>query len=105
MTLQVVLIGCGRMGTIHAQNAYENPRINLKYIVERDTSKHSSLATKFPGVQFITDFSVALNDTEIQGVIVCTPTLLHPEHILQVKLLFHQENLLDFINDLVYLFL
>jgi myo-inositol 2-dehydrogenase / D-chiro-inositol 1-dehydrogenase len=84
MTLGVAVIGYGRMGLIHARNAYDNPRITLRYIVGRNQEKLNSVASQFQGVQAVTELSIALNDPAVGGVIVCSPSQSHPEHIIQV---------------------
>jgi len=82
MVFGVAVIGYGRMGLIHAKNASENPRFQLKYIVGRNEGV-KTCAAQFPNVQAIHDLSVALSDPDIKGVIICSPTDSHAEHITQ----------------------
>merc|ERR1712137_257891 len=83
MVYAVAVVGYGRMGLIHARNAVENPRLSLKYLVGRNESAVKTCASQFDGVLPITDLSIALNDPEIKGIIICSPTDSHAEHIAQ----------------------
>ena len=83
----VAVIGYGRMGLIHARNAMENPKLSLKYIVGTNAEAVQAAAASFPGVQATTDLSAVLDDAEITGVIICSPTDAHYGHIESVGLL------------------
>ena len=84
MVFTVAVVGYGRMGLIHARNAIDNPRLRLKYLVGRNETTVKTCASQFEGVEPITDLSIALSDPEINGIIICSPTDSHAEHILQV---------------------
>jgi len=80
--LGVCLVGCGRIGAVHAQNVIANTRLQLKYVVDVDEKSASSWASKVAGCQAVKSVDVALADPAVRGVIICTPTAQHREVIL-----------------------
>ena len=43
----IALFGLGRAGSIHFQNVLANYRVNLRYVVEKDTEKAQALLDKY----------------------------------------------------------
>lgn len=83
MTFGVAVVGYGRMGLIHAQNVVDNPRTTLLYLVGSNMSTLEPVASQFQGVTPCTDLSVPLKDPNVKGVIICSPSQNHPDHIVQ----------------------
>merc|ERR1712137_1001173 len=81
MVYAVAVVGYGRMGLIHARSVVENPRLKLKYLVGRNESAVKTCATQFENVQPVCDLSIPLEDPEIKGIIICSPTEAHAEQI------------------------
>jgi len=81
MVYAVAVVGYVRMGLIHARNVVENPRLKLKYLVGRNESAVKTCATQFENVQPVCDLSIPLEDPEIKGIIICSPTEAHAEQI------------------------
>jgi len=84
--LGVAVYGYGRMGAIHAKNAYENPRTHLLYVVARNKTKAQALASKFHGVQGITPEEAeekVYKSKDVQAVIIASATPTHHAIILK----------------------
>ncbi len=75
----VAIIGCGRIANnahLPALSKIENVRI--KYACDLIEEKAKLAKEKFPKIEnIITDYKVALNDKEIDGVYVLTPNYAH----------------------------
>lgn len=79
-TIQVALIGAGRMGRTHARHAASHPGLRVKYVVDARPDAAQALATDL-GAQSAS-FTQALDDASIGGVLVCSTTDQHLEHAL-----------------------
>ncbi|KAL6045439.1 Oxidoreductase, C-terminal alpha/beta domain [Balamuthia mandrillaris] len=79
----VAVVGLGRMGSVHIENAFLNPKSRLLYIVDVITEKAKEHAARYPGVKPSDSYEEVLKDPEVDMVVICTPTPLHPRMILQ----------------------
>lgn len=77
--IDVALIGAGRMGSVHGANAGQNPKLRLKYIVEPRAEAAAPLCAAFGAENAALERALA--DPEIAGVIVCSATAQHLDHI------------------------
>jgi myo-inositol 2-dehydrogenase / D-chiro-inositol 1-dehydrogenase len=71
----VVLIGAGRIGRIHANNVLFEPRLRLRYVVDPVADAASALAAA-TGSE-VTSLDVALGDPHTKGVIIASSTDTH----------------------------
>lgn len=78
--IDVALIGAGRMGSIHGPNAARHPGFNLKYVVDRQGENARRLANGF-GAEVVV-LEEALADPSVGGVLVCSSTDQHLDHVL-----------------------
>lgn len=78
--VDVALIGAGRMGSIHGPNAARHPGLMLKYVVDRHGENARRLADRF-GAEVAT-LEQVLADPSIGGVLVCSSTEQHLDHVL-----------------------
>jgi myo-inositol 2-dehydrogenase/D-chiro-inositol 1-dehydrogenase len=81
--IPVVLVGSGRIGVVHLHNILANQRFHLKYVVDADEKAAHNAAAKSPSAKPLTTIDEALNDKEVKGVVICTPTAAHREIILK----------------------
>ena len=76
----------GRAGSIHLANIIANPRVELAYIVESDSSIWKGARTKWnlTDTTFVhpDDVSEVYKDSEVDATIICTPTFSHEEYIM-----------------------
>src|SRR6187549_3241852 len=79
--IPVALIGCGRMGSVHARNLATHPRLKLAAIADADDARRRAMAAELGTV----DSTPAriLADPSIRGVFIATPTSEHLEGTLQ----------------------
>jgi Predicted dehydrogenases and related proteins len=75
--ITVAVVGVGGWGKNLARNYYEIPDCRLKYICDLDSTKLSAIAARLPGTLPISDFSIVLQDPEVQAVIIATPGPTH----------------------------
>lgn len=86
----VALIGLGRMGLIHLSNLLQNVDAKLLYCLDTDTQGlkarcSSSVHFDELGVKLMRceDFQLALDDPQVEAVIVATPTKFHEHYIIK----------------------
>jgi len=83
----LALCGLGRAGQIHFKGIRLNHRCKLKYIVEDEIEKAERTLTTYnmSDIKVLAgkDFHVVLADTEVEAVIVATPTLTHETYCIQ----------------------
>jgi myo-inositol 2-dehydrogenase/D-chiro-inositol 1-dehydrogenase len=76
------LAGLGRMGRLHAENLVRSPSIELVRVV--DAVEEAARATgEQLEVEWSTSYEDLLQDPEIEGVVLATPTAFHAEMIGQ----------------------
>jgi myo-inositol 2-dehydrogenase/D-chiro-inositol 1-dehydrogenase len=78
--IDVALIGAGRMGSIHGPNAARHPGLKLKYVVDRHGESARRLSDPF-GAEVVA-LQQVLADPSIGGVLVCSSTDQHLDHVL-----------------------
>lgn len=82
MSVNLAVIGLGRVGTIHARNAFEDPGLSLACVVDSDEEKAHRFAKELH-CQAIVDPQSVFDNPEIDAVAVCTPTLTHYELVMR----------------------
>lgn len=79
--LKVGIIGAGRIGKVHAKTVANYPGAEVVTISDPNIESAEALAAEYGGRAVLSADEV-INDPEVQAVIICSPTPLHPEHIL-----------------------
>ncbi|HET8898157.1 MAG TPA: inositol 2-dehydrogenase [Rhodanobacteraceae bacterium] len=79
-TIDVALIGAGRMGTVHGANAARQPGLRLKYVIDPRPEAAAAMAAAH-GAAVVT-LDAMLADPAVRGVLVCSATDRHLEHAL-----------------------
>jgi len=80
--INVALVGCGRIGMVHLRNLVANHRLTLKYVVDVDESHALRAAKQSVSAKALTSFKEVMEDKEVKGIVICTPTADHREVIL-----------------------
>ena len=70
------LIGCGKVGHLHASALVSLPRSEFVAVCDRDAGRVQAFARQY-GVKAYTDIAVMIADSGVEMVNVCTP---HPIH-------------------------
>lgn len=78
---KIALIGAGRIGRIHAANVAAHPELALRYVVDPVAKAADGLAASCDAQP--ADLSTALDDPDVEGVIVASSTQTHLEFSLR----------------------
>lgn len=82
--INVALVGCGRIAKNHLQALVEHKdRLSLTAVCDRDEAAAHAVA-KDHNAEVYTSLEVMLAEAEIDLVILCTPSGLHPSQTIQV---------------------
>lgn len=81
MKKTLAIIGCGRIANLaHFPALAKMDNIRVKYVCDIIKEKAEAVKEKFPFAEnVITDYNVALNDSEVDAVFVLTPNYAHYE--------------------------
>lgn len=77
MTRMVAVIGHGYWGKNLVRNFFELGALHT--VCETNSVLEREIRTKYPEVQFLSDFAQVLRDAEIAGVVLATPAVSHYE--------------------------
>ena len=75
---RTALVGCGKVGQIHAQALAALPESDLVGVCDSDPTRSASFASRFGGRSF-TDIATMLHDCGVQALCIATPHPLHAE--------------------------
>ena len=75
--VNLAVLGAGYWGKNLVRNFYGMTNVNLKYVIDRDEKVRASMEAKFPGTQVVPEFATALEDPELDAVVIAT---LAPSH-------------------------
>lgn len=77
--ISISLIGFGRIGQVHMNHLLKNERYSIKSVC--DIKPAGDFAQRYPNIEYVQDYRDVLADEEVDAVLICTPTSLHPEMI------------------------
>jgi predicted dehydrogenase len=80
--LRTALIGCGKVGHIHANALRHLPESHLVGVCDRSEERAKAFAESYGTVAY-TNLDTLLRDSGVQVVVVCTPHPLHAEPVIQ----------------------
>jgi predicted dehydrogenase len=78
--IRTALVGCGKVGQIHAAALSNLPESELVAVCDREASRAAAFAERFGGQPF-SDVGTMLREGKPQAIVVCTP---HPLHAVPV---------------------
>ena len=79
-TLNIGIIGAGRIGNVHAESiTYHIPQARVARVSDPVGDSARKLAERFGVPAYSTDYMDIINDPEIDAVLVCTPTPTHAD--------------------------
>lgn len=79
--INIALFGAGTIGAVHARNIAQNPRCQLRYVVDNDPERAVAIAAQFGG-EAIGSINAPLADAAVDAVVIASSTLVHEEHLL-----------------------
>src|ERR1044071_2291015 len=72
---EIAVVGAGYWGVNHVRNFYELGALGL--VCDTDRSSLERIAGMFAGVRIVEDFTSALEEETIRGVVIATPAEMH----------------------------
>lgn len=80
--VNLAIIGAGRMGKLHANNFEYIKNSKVKAIVDKDEVSGKKLANDV-NAEYYNDYTMALEDKEVDAIIIATPILSHKKFIIE----------------------
>ncbi|MDR6939771.1 inositol 2-dehydrogenase [Arcanobacterium hippocoleae] len=80
--IRIGLVGAGRIANVHARTIDAHPNAQLVLVADPYEQAVKQLAEKYQA-RYSLDPNDVFTDDEVDAVIICSPTPLHVEHILQ----------------------
>lgn len=80
MVKNIVIIGCGRIGNRHAQQAL--PFVNVKAVCDIVPEKANKLALTYAATAYYNIEELLYNEKNIDVISICTPNGLHAKHAI-----------------------
>jgi predicted dehydrogenase len=81
-TVRTALVGCGKVGSIHAAALRDLPESTLVAVCDSDPARAAAFAERHGGRPY-SDLGEMLRDSGAQAVTVCTPHPLHAAAVIQ----------------------
>ena len=83
MTLNIGLIGAGRIGRLHAGNlASQIPNARLAAVADIDLEAAKSVAAEMNVETAVTDYAELLGNKDLQAIVICSATDTHTQIIM-----------------------
>lgn len=82
-TIQIGLIGAGRIGRIHAQNLQAMPYVQVKTVMDLHPEQHIAWAESLSIANVTDQAATIFEDPEIDAVFICSSTETHVDLIKQ----------------------
>ncbi|MCU0814885.1 MAG: Gfo/Idh/MocA family oxidoreductase [Burkholderiaceae bacterium] len=82
MTINVALAGAGAFGVKHLDAIRTIPDVEVVSVVGRDYGKTKDVADKYGIAHVATDLAESLKISDVDAVILCTPTQMHASQAL-----------------------
>lgn len=80
--MRTALVGCGKVGQIHAAALRELPESDFVAVCDQDMKRATAFAERF-GVQPFANLTDLLRDAKPQAILVCTPHPLHAAPVIE----------------------
>src|SRR5947209_1832783 len=80
-TVRTALVGCGKVGQIHAAALRQLPESTFAAVCDRDPARAAAFAGRY-GVRPYDDVGRMVREAGAEAVVVCTPHPLHAEPVL-----------------------
>lgn len=76
MTVRIAVVGCGRIGRVHADSVAVNPRAELAWVFDPIEDSAREVGERF-GARWTTDVEAVFADDAVDAVVVSSPTPTH----------------------------
>lgn len=82
--LNIGIIGAGRIGKVHTETISQSVgNVNIKAIMDTSIPEAKKLAYRFHVPAFTNNYKDILNNSEIDAVLICSPTNTHAQYIVE----------------------
>lgn len=81
--LRVAVIGAGRWGPNLIRNFHQGNRSLVRTVVDLSSDRLARVQTRFPEIQVSKDSAAAIDDPDVDAVVIATPARTHAELALQ----------------------
>ncbi len=81
-SLRTALIGCGKVGQIHAAALHELPESEFVAVCDSNLARAQAFSQRYD-TRAYTDLDTMLRDSGVQALLVCTPHPLHAEPVIR----------------------
>ncbi len=81
--VRVAVIGAGRIGKIHIENLLKMPDVEVTYVADIQTDEIKKWAKNLNIKKIISDPEIAISDSNVDTVIICSPTDTHADLIIK----------------------
>jgi len=82
MSLNIGIIGCGRIAQRHAQHINDNPNLNLIAACDIIKDRVDHLANAYSAMSYLSLSDMLANEKCLDLISICTPNGLHAEHAI-----------------------
>src|SRR5262245_10174668 len=79
--IRTALVGCGKVGQIHASALQDLPESEFVAVCDRDPGRAAEFAKRYH-VRAYKDIAALLKETAPNAIVVCTPHPLHAEPVI-----------------------
>jgi len=73
----VAQIGVGYWGPNLLRNLFSSPYFSVKMVIEKDRGRRQFVEQFYPGIPVYSDISAALNEKNVQAMVIATPVASH----------------------------
>ena len=77
--LRVGIVGLGYWGPNLLRGLIEQPRVDVRYICDRDEARLTSFARRYPGAKATSCYEDLLEDPQLDAIVIATPVFTHFE--------------------------
>ena len=75
--IDIGIVGVGFIGELHARLQTEHPQTNLRTVIDLDKTRANEVADQFDVPNVYTDIDAALDEHELDAIVVATPESYH----------------------------
>jgi predicted dehydrogenase len=81
--IRLAVIGAGHWGPNIIRNYYDNRSTEVAWVIDTDANRLGQVTSRFPTIKTSEKASDAIDDPNVQAVVIATPTVTHYELVKQ----------------------
>lgn len=95
MTVNMAIIGCGRVAGHHAKAIHKNPSLNLVAVCDMDADRLREFSTVNSACAYGNYHEMLMTHPEVDAVAIVTPSGMHFEHAMDVIALYKKHVVIE----------